>query len=426
MKRILFLVVTFGLVGHLTAQDNTWKEYLKGQAVKSIDFENDYVWAATDSFLVRLNKLDNSTTYYPYPEIIENMRGIIKIDNKGVKWIVRSDILLMNPVTSIYGFDENEWDKIEFDEKGLFFSLAVDKNNNKWITIGGFRTYLYKIEEDSCMLYTSNNSGLPYNYVFKIASDKEGNIWLANYGPIGEPVYAKIALMKNDGGVWNLHSSEEGFYTAIDFDSQGNPWVQYHNLYTPVDALRKLDTTSNSWSEQITLNRSYRLAAIEDDNKFWFTNYDNGIAVYDGSEWTFYTTLNSGLPSDTVYQIAIDSDGTKWIATDKGLARFVNESATDEGLDEFGGDDVTSVDNKSFAIDFKVYPNPVHDYITIKISGELQRSTVDILSIQGKVVKSFSLNNNQNHLDVRNLSSGVYLVRIQTGESYSIKKIVKQ
>jgi hypothetical protein len=168
------------------------------------------------------------------------------------------------------------------------------------------------------------------------------------------------------------------------------------------------------------------LAAIEDDNKFWFTNYDNGIAVYDGSEWTFYTTLNSGLPSDTVYQIAIDSDGTKWIATDKGLARFVNESATDEGLDEFGGDDVTSLDNKSFAIDFKVYPNPVHDYITIKISGELQRSTVDILSIQGKVVKSFSLNNNQNHLDVRNLSSGVYLVRIQTGESYSIKKIVKQ
>lgn len=81
MKRILLLIVISSLFGYLSAQDNIWEVYFQGQAVKSIDFENDYVWAATDSFLVRLNKLDKSTTYYSYPYINENGSSyLLKID----------------------------------------------------------------------------------------------------------------------------------------------------------------------------------------------------------------------------------------------------------------------------------------------------------------------------------------------------------
>ena len=66
MKRILLLIAISNLVGYLCAQDNTWKVYLQGYTVKSIDFENNYVWAATNGFLVRLNRANKSSMRYSF------------------------------------------------------------------------------------------------------------------------------------------------------------------------------------------------------------------------------------------------------------------------------------------------------------------------------------------------------------------------
>jgi Bacterial Ig-like domain (group 2)/Two component regulator propeller len=42
------------------------------------------------------------------------------------------------------------------------------------------------------------------------------------------------------------------------------------------------------------------------------------------TRWTNYNTSNSGLINDTVYAIAIDAQGNKWIGTEKGLSKFNN------------------------------------------------------------------------------------------------------
>ncbi|MFQ6066176.1 MAG: two-component regulator propeller domain-containing protein, partial [bacterium] len=39
---------------------------------------------------------------------------------------------------------------------------------------------------------------------------------------------------------------------------------------------------------------------------------------FDGETWTVYDTDNSGLPYDSVYALAIDQQGNKWIGTDGG------------------------------------------------------------------------------------------------------------
>lgn len=82
---------------------------------------------------------------------------------------------------------------------------------------------------------------------------------------------------------------------------------------------------SNSLQEQISFDIEYPclLNAVDGENNLWFSNNrGKGIAVYDGSDWHNYTTSNSELPSDKVYQIKFDSDGTKWIGTANGLARL--------------------------------------------------------------------------------------------------------
>jgi ligand-binding sensor domain-containing protein len=40
-----------------------------------------------------------------------------------------------------------------------------------------------------------------------------------------------------------------------------------------------------------------------------------GLAKFDGVNWTVYNTSNSGLPDNYVNAIAIDGQGNKWIGT---------------------------------------------------------------------------------------------------------------
>jgi len=54
----------------------------------------------------------------------------------------------------------------------------------------------------------------------------------------------------------------------------------------------------------------------------WIAFRDIGLAKYDGASWVFYNTLNSGLPSDTVYSIAFDAQNNVWAGTGNGLANF--------------------------------------------------------------------------------------------------------
>jgi len=418
MKRILFFLVTLSMFGDLVAQENNWNVYLKGQVVQSIDFEDEYVWAATDSFLVRLNKLENSITYYSYPYIDENGSFLnLKIDKNRVIWISRSEYLTGGQSiydsynSSIYCFDGDHWNYNKSLGNGLIYSLAIDKNNNKWIAgMNG----LYKVEQDSCVKFTPENSGLQFNDVSQVTSDNDGNIWMLNYGNLGGLLNADFTLVKYDGNEWNLYAlgRDTWLTTCIHFDGMGNTWVEKWA------SAQKLDTASHSWPERISLltdgfERLYDLLAIEGENRFWFRNkVGEGITVYNGSDWSNYTTFNSGLPSDTVYQITIDSDGTKWIGTANGLVE-INST-------------ISIVQESKMKQEFEPYPNPATDHITIRLPEEFQNSTMDILNIQGKIIKSFSTNKNIKRVDVSDFSAGVYLVKIQSRENYSIKKFVKQ
>lgn len=425
MKRILLVLITISLCGFLAAQEKNWKVYLRGQAVKSIDFENNYIWATTDSFLIQLNRLDNSTTYFSYPyKHVNRSSFILKIDKKGVKWIALSEYfggesIYTSYSSSVYSFDGSQWKTIRYWDYGQISSLAIDKSNNKWIAKAG-ENGLYKIEQDNYVQYTPENSGLVYNYVSQVASDKDGNIWVLNlaYGPM---LSADIALIKNDGVNWITYYSGEGH--SIDFitiDSQGNPWL----------SLQKLDTISNSLSYSFytdTLPPSLRVGSlpiIEGEDKLWYNirkkisvweYLANGIASLQDSDWNFYTTANSELPSDTVYQIAIDADGTKWIGTVNGLAAFNENGLT------------TSTDIHPKKIkEIELFPNPANDYIILKIPSGLMNSRIDILNLQGKTIKSFSLNQHQKRLGVSHFPTGVYIVRIHSGENQIIKKFVKR
>ncbi|MGY8908722.1 MAG: T9SS type A sorting domain-containing protein, partial [Flavobacteriales bacterium] len=83
---------------------------------------------------------------------------------------------------------------------------------------------------------------------------------------------------------------------------------------------------------------------------------------------------------------------------------------------------VASVANV-FADNITIYPNPVTNFINISTTEKI--SNVEVYNIVGKRVLSIkNLENNQ--VDISNLASGMYMLRLTNGTSVTTKKIMKQ
>jgi ligand-binding sensor domain-containing protein len=68
-------------------------------------------------------------------------------------------------------------------------------------------------------------------------------------------------------------------------------------------------------------NSVYAIAIDNQGNKWIGTN--GGLVKFDGTNWTVYNISNSGLPSNTIRAIAIDGGGNKWIGTyGGGIVKF--------------------------------------------------------------------------------------------------------
>lgn len=80
------------------------------------------------------------------------------------------------------------------------------------------------------------------------------------------------------------------------------------------------------------------------------------------------------------------------------------------------------VDDELLAKSINIYPNPVTDLLTI--DSKLSLTKIEIYSILGKRIKV--IDTNFNAIPTYDLSSGMYLVRIESEKGYAVKKLFKQ
>lgn len=86
-----------------------------------------------------------------------------------------------------------------------------------------------------------------------------------------------------------------------------------------------------------------------------------------------------------------------------------------------------SLSTQDFASnEFKVYPNPVENYMIIELNNTISNSFISIFDIQGRLIDSRNVSNQINTFDISNYQSGVYLVKINSGEKQITKRFVKK
>jgi hypothetical protein len=75
--------------------------------------------------------------------------------------------------------------------------------------------------------------------------------------------------------------------------------------------------------------------------------------------------------------------------------------------------------------DFVVWPNPATDIIYLKSNTSIQNAEYSIIDVNGRLVKRNTISNTDS-IDISDLSTGIYILRIATQNSTFTEKIVKE
>ena len=76
------------------------------------------------------------------------------------------------------------------------------------------------------------------------------------------------------------------------------------------------------WTQQQGMPQDTVRAITQTSDGFLWIGTDEGVARFDGYEFTTFTKDNSALPSNTITGLAPGPDGSLWIATPNGLAQY--------------------------------------------------------------------------------------------------------
>jgi len=177
-------------------------------------------------------------------------------------------------------------------------------------------------------VYNSSNCDLPEDRLKSITMDNKGNIWLGTAGDGGVKFNRKnrwIVYNETTSGISNNHVD------SIAIDRRGNIWFGTGNGVCKFDgdSTWTIYTTENSGLPNddiypVAIDRSLPISDLRDDQaSVWIGTYGDGVAKFDGENWTIFKSTNSPLIDDLIRTIAIDKDGNKWIGTlFGGLAKF--------------------------------------------------------------------------------------------------------
>ena len=273
------------------------------------------------------------------PFIGENYMGAIFADSRNWIWVVYDRDKKM----AIFNPDHS--------------SGTINGNRNNWVDLN-----LSLKEEDG-----------QFTYIHTITETKDGHIWMGT--DKGIKIYYSPSRLMNE------------------------PNVTPQSI--PVQVIKNGDTLV-----ELVLG-SERVLSIKVDggNRKWVGTENAGVFLLspDGKTELFhFTKENSPLPSNTVFNIAIDGEtGDVYFGTEKGLISFR----------------YTATDGKENYDNLKIFPNPVREDFNgyISISGLKDYSEVKITDAHGKLVYRTTSNGGTAVWDGRRwdglkASTGVYFV----------------
>jgi len=145
-----------------------------------------------------------------------------------------------------------------------------------------------------------------------------------------------------------------------------------------------------------------------DTNNHFVTQTTAGTSQKSWSfNWTAPTTFTSNL---TFYAAALSANVTGDIKSQTVLIS-----------DNIGG--VLAIKNVQF-IDFNMYPNPTDGIVNVQLPSDINEAKVDIFDYLGRQIMQKHITTSDHIINVSNLSTGIYFVRIKSNLKTGTRKLV--
>jgi hypothetical protein len=213
----------------------------------------------------------------------------------------------------------------------------------------------------------------------------ESNISYKTEGTAGSRIFK---LEWNNVGFFN-DTTEADFMNLQLWLYEGSNTIEYR--YGASSINNPVESFEGETGPQISLGTSYDSSTflMADNGYFLSENPANPtIITLVAGDPVVFTALQGMMPSGTVY-------------------RFIQQPL---GVSEFK------------TLDFEVYPNPVNAYLNLNQLTDIQH--ISILNELGQNIKQ--IHGSSKGVDVSELQSGVYLIKIETSEGTGTQKFIKQ
>lgn len=322
---------------------------------------------------------------------------------------------------------------VNSDNYTIVSTLKYADNGDLWVLNSMVDNPIWKIEHGSgnWVNYPHPEMSTPakYNLVSLLQSRNNKNImWFANNYYMENRLYAYDFVNDKLVGHGPNFTNEDGtvitpvMVYALAEDLDGNVWIASSNgpfYISSADAIAGNDAfiqhkvprnDGTNLADYLLSDVKTRCIAVDGANRKWMGT-ENGVFLISSDCNTLlqhFTTENSPLPSNTVYDICVDDNSNMvYFATERGLCSYASDAT--EPSEEMTKDNVYA------------YPNPVTPEYTGKITivGLSFNADVKIVTSNGVLVNQGRSTGGSYQWDGRDLkgkrvASGVYMVQAAT------------
>jgi hypothetical protein len=161
------------------------------------------------------------------------------------------------------------------------------------------------------------------------------------------------------------------------------------------------------------------------DHDIFFAKYDtNGNYI-----WAENVGSTVG---DFGNSISIDSMGNCYLTGSFQNTADFDPGAGTANLTSVGGQDIFIAKYSPTIVGIKeniiidsiiIYPNPTTKNLTIETQ---QKATIEILNIEGQIIKTLKSEEKETTIDLSSISSGIYIIKAKTEKGIVVKKFIKE
>lgn len=195
----------------------------------------------------------------------------------------------------------------------------------------------------------SDPASLGSNFIYSIYQDRQGSIWIGNYGgglqKVEDRTEAKLVCISYNQSNSNLSSNE---VRQVYEDGTGRLWVattfgldlmkrgmsKDDSIVFRTFNYNPLDPGSISYNDVIHIFQDSR-------ENLWLGTFGGGVnnvRHMDQRQVLFnHYNMQSGLINDAVFGIVEDNDGYLWFSTENGISRMDPESGSFDNYDNYNG-----------------------------------------------------------------------------------------